>query len=89
MECCVENEHKTYTFKSEGTCAKAFDVKLNGDIIEEVCFYGGCPGNLLGISKLIKGMSKDEVVSTFKGTPCGRRETSCPDQLAKALESIE
>ncbi len=64
-------------------------VTLDGDIVDSVYFYGGCPGNLLGITALVKGRSRAEVVELLKGTRCGRRESSCPDQLARALESIK
>ncbi|TWH52004.1 TIGR03905 family TSCPD domain-containing protein [Sporomusa sp. KB1] len=73
---------------TKGVCAKEirFDVK-NGKIYN-VKFIGGCKGNLNAISKLIEGMSVEEVIKTFKGNTC-RNKTSCTDQLARALENLK
>jgi len=61
------------------------EVELDGDRINDVVFTGGCNGNLSGISKLIKGMKAEEVIDKLEGTTCGFKDTSCPDQLSKAL----
>ena len=61
------------------------EIELDGDTVKEVIFTGGCNGNLSGISKLIKGMNAREVIEKLEGTRCGVNETSCPDQLSKAL----
>ena len=61
------------------------EIELDGDIIRDVVFTGGCNGNLSGISKLIKGMKAEEVIGKLEGTRCGFKDTSCPDQLSKAL----
>ena len=61
------------------------EIELDGDVIKDVVFTGGCNGNLTGISKLIKGMKADEVIEKLEGTRCGFKDTSCPDQLSKAL----
>lgn len=61
------------------------EIELDGDIIKDVVFTGGCNGNLSGISKLIKGMKAEDVIERLKGTRCGFKDTSCPDQLSKAL----
>lgn len=61
------------------------EIELDGNIIKDVVFTGGCNGNLSGISKLIKGMDAGEVISRLEGTTCGFKDTSCPDQLSKAL----
>ena len=61
------------------------EIELEGEMIKEVIFTGGCNGNLNGISKLIKGMNAREVIEKLEGTRCGMNETSCPDQLSKAL----
>ena len=61
------------------------EIELDGDTIEDVVFTGGCNGNLNGISKLIKGMKAEDVISRLEGTKCGFKDTSCPDQLSKAL----
>ena len=64
---------------------KKFNLKLK--IIKSVNFIGGCPGNLIGISHLVKGMEVEEAINKLKGIPCRTKETSCPDQLAQALEN--
>ena len=76
----------TYVYKTKGTCSKQITVELDGKTIRHVTFEGGCSGNLSGISKLVEGMDLDFVVGRFKGNTCGARPTSCPDQLARALE---
>jgi len=68
-----------------GVCSKAIHVELDGDIIKNVEFVGGCSGNTQGISHLVKGMNVDEAISRMEGITCGLKSTSCPDQLAKAL----
>lgn len=62
------------------------EIELDGDTIKDVVFTGGCNGNLNGISKLIKGMKAEEVIEKLEGTRCGFKDTSCPDQLSKALK---
>lgn len=61
---------------------------MDGNVIKSVIFTGGCNGNLQGISKLVEGMSAEDAISRLKGIKCGFKPTSCPDQLAIALESI-
>ncbi len=61
------------------------EIELDGDVIKDVIFTGGCNGNLSGISKLIKGMKAEDVIEKLEGTTCGFKQTSCPDQLSKAL----
>ena len=73
------------TFYPQGVCSMMIEIELEGEIIKEVIFTGGCNGNLNGISKLIKGMNAREVIDKLEGTRCGMNETSCPDQLSKAL----
>ncbi|MDR0404447.1 MAG: TIGR03905 family TSCPD domain-containing protein [Oscillospiraceae bacterium] len=75
-----------YTFKTKGICSRQITVELEGEIIKRVEFLGGCAGNTLGISQMVKGMNAKDVIKTFKGINCQGRGTSCPDQLAKALE---
>ena len=75
-------------YKTQGVCSSLIDIEMNGNIIESVKFTGGCNGNLQGIAALVKGMSANEAISRLKGIRCGFKNTSCPDQLAKALESI-
>ena len=69
-------------------CSNAIDIDVNNGIIESVSFSGGCNGNLQGISRLVKGMKIEEAIERLKGIKCGFKSTSCPDQLAQALESI-
>lgn len=78
----------TYTYATKGTCAKQIDLELEGNIIKGVSFLGGCHGNLQGISKLVQGMTAEEAVSRLRGIRCGSKTTSCPDQLAIALEAV-
>lgn len=73
------------TYKTRGTCSVLINVELDGEIIKQVDFMGGCPGNLEGLSRLVKGMPAKEVISRLEGITCGRKPTSCPDQLSKAL----
>ena len=75
-----------HQFKPSGVCTRNISVELDGDIIRRVQFDGGCAGNLMGISKLVEGMRAGDVIEKFKGTRCGPKATSCPDQLARALE---
>ena len=75
-------------YKTQGVCSSLIDIEMNGNVIESVQFTGGCNGNLQGISALVKGMSAEEAITRLKGIRCGFKNTSCPDQLACALESI-
>lgn len=77
-------------YKTHGTCSRQIMIDVNDDeTIADVKFVGGCNGNLQGISALVKGKKIDDVISTLKGIDCNFRGTSCPDQLAKALEEIK
>ncbi len=76
---------KMFTFYPEGVCSMMIEIELDGDTIKDVIFTGGCNGNLNGISKLIKGMKAEDVIEKLEGTRCGFKDTSCPDQLSKAL----
>lgn len=78
-----------YTFRPEGVCSTEMVVELDGDIVRDVQIVGGCPGNTVGVTKLVRGRSIDEVISLLKGIPCRTKGTSCPDQLAKGLEKIK
>jgi len=75
-------------YKTQGVCSSMIDIEMNGNVIESVKFTGGCNGNLQGINALVKGMSAQEAISRLKGIRCGFKNTSCPDQLAQALECI-
>lgn len=78
-----------YHYKTHGTCSQEMIIEIDEDIIKKVTIIGGCAGNTLGISKLVQGMKIDDVIKTLKGTPCKNKGTSCPDQLARALEEIK
>lgn len=75
-------------YKTKGTCSTSLDVELKDGVIDSVKFTGGCNGNLQGISALVKGMKPEEAISRLKGIRCGFKPTSCPDQLAHALEEM-
>lgn len=76
------------TFKTSGVCSRTIEYEIEGNTIKSVKFIGGCPGNTIGVSRLVKGKTVDEVISTLEGVPC-RNGTSCPDQLAKALKEYK
>lgn len=75
----------TYVYKTKGTCARSITVELDGDVIKSVSFEGGCNGNLKGISRLVEGMTVEQIEKLLTGVTCGFKTTSCPDQLAKAV----
>ena len=74
------------SFTPKGVCSKQINVEVEDGIIKEVSFVGGCNGNTQGVAKLAKGRPAAEVIELLKGTNCNGRGTSCPDQLATALE---
>lgn len=74
-----------YTYKTQNTCSTQITFDINDDRISNIAFTGGCNGNLKAISKLIDGWSVDDIESKLKGNICGRRSTSCADQLAIAV----
>ena len=73
-------------FKTSGVCAKEINFSIDSGVIKKVSFMGGCNGNLKGMGLLLEGMKVEDVISKLEGTKCGPRDTSCPDQLAKALK---
>ena len=75
-------------YKTQGTCSKEIGIELKDGVIESVKFTGGCNGNLKGVAALVKGMKPEEVIERCKGIRCGFKATSCPDQLAQALEQM-
>ncbi len=77
-----------HIYKTKGVCSMQIEFDLEGEIVKNVIFTGGCNGNTQGIAKLAEGRRKDELISLLSGIKCGFRPTSCPDQLAKALEEI-
>ena len=75
-------------YKTSGTCSTMIDLEVDGDIIKSVAFTGGCNGNLKGICSLVRGMKVDDAIEKLQGIKCGFKNTSCPDQLAKALKKV-
>lgn len=74
-----------YTYKTQGTCSSEISFDLDGNIVTNIKFTGGCNGNLKGISSIADGMTVDEINKKLSGITCGFKRTSCPDQLAKAV----
>ena len=74
-----------YSYKTRGVCAMKIDFDLDGDVVRNIRFLGGCDGNLKAISKLCDGMTVDEIERKLRGNTCGRKPTSCADQLARAV----
>lgn len=78
-----------YRYEPKGVCSMEMIINVEENIIKSVEIVGGCPGNTVGVSNLVKGMSIDEAIARLKGIPCRDKGTSCPDQLAIALEKIK
>ncbi len=76
-----------FTYQPEGVCAKRIEFEIEGNTLKNLMFTNGCPGNLIGIQRLVEGMDVDAVISCLKGIACGKKTTSCPDQLCLALEA--
>lgn len=78
-----------YQYKTSGTCSRFIDIDVDENgVVENVVFTGGCNGNLKGIGELVRGMDIKDVIPKIRGIKCGFKQTSCPDQLSKALEQI-
>ncbi len=77
----------TYQYTPRGVCSRSIRLDVEGDTIKEIQFVGGCNGNTQGVAALAKGMNIHEAISRLKGIDCGGKGTSCPDQLARALEA--
>lgn len=75
-----------YTYKTSGTCSRAINFDIVDGKVTAVEFIGGCSGNTQGVAALVEGMDAREAISRLKGIRCGFKSTSCPDQLAQALE---
>lgn len=78
-----------YRFRPSGVCSREIIIDVDGDIVNDVAFIGGCNGNGKGIGALCKGQKVDDIIEKLKGLTCGMKSTSCPDQLANALEYIK
>jgi len=79
----------TINYTPRGVCSRQITITVDNGIVEDVKFTGGCNGNTQGISMLVKGMRVDDVIQRLENINCGGRGTSCPDQLAKALKTIQ
>ena len=81
---------KNVQYQTSGTCSMMIDVTADeNDVIQQVFFLGGCNGNLQGISQLVRGQKIDDVIHKLNGIRCGTKNTSCPDQLCRALEQLK
>ncbi len=76
-----------FEYKTKGTCSQRISFEIEDGVLKNVAFFGGCNGNLKGISSLVEGMDVQDVISRLEGTTCGFKATSCPDQLAQALKA--
>ena len=78
-----------FTFRPQGVCSQLIEIETEGNIIQDVRFTGGCNGNLQGISAILKGMTVENAIDRLSGIRCGFKDTSCPDQLSKALKAMQ
>jgi len=74
-----------YTYHTKGVCSMAISFDIDGNVVQNIEFAGGCNGNLKAISKLVDGWTVEEIEDKLSGNTCGMRKTSCADQLAKAV----
>ena len=81
----MEEIYMTYEYKPQGVCPSKITFSLEGNVVSNVSFAGGCDGNLKAISRVIDGMTVEQIEKNFSGIACGRKTTSCSDQLAKAV----
>jgi len=82
---------QTYIYKTEHVCSRQIEITHEDGIVKKVVFVGGCPGNTQGVARLAVGHTVEELIQILKGVPCprsGEFKTSCPDQLARALEQL-
>ena len=76
-----------YSYQTRGVCSKKMHFTIEDGILTSLEVVGGCAGNLIGIARLVEGMPVDEVIERLSGVSCGGKPTSCPDQLAQALQA--
>lgn len=79
----------TYTYRPKGVCSQLMTITVEDGVVLNLDVLGGCNGNLKGIGSLIAGMPVDEVIARLEGIRCGYKDTSCPDQLARALKQMK
>lgn len=75
-----------FTYRPRGVCSQLMEIEIEDGVLRSLSVMGGCDGNLKGIARLVEGMEVEEVIRRLEGVRCGRKPTSCPDQLAKALK---
>lgn len=75
-----------YTYKPQGVCSRRIQFSVEDGVVRNVSFEGGCNGNSKGVAALVEGMKVEEAIRRMRGITCGYKSTSCPDQLARALE---
>lgn len=78
-----------YQYRTRGTCSSQITFELEDGKLKNVEFFGGCHGNLQGISRLVEGMDAEKAAETLSGIRCGMKDTSCPDQLARAIRTAQ
>ncbi|MBQ4466336.1 MAG: TIGR03905 family TSCPD domain-containing protein [Oscillospiraceae bacterium] len=78
---------KTIHYQPQGVCPAQISFDLDGDVVRNVKFHGGCPGNLKAISKVVEGWTVGQIEEMFRGNTCGMRPTSCVDQLSRAVRA--
>ena len=76
-----------YDYRTQGTCSRLISFDINGDVISDISFLGGCNGNLKAISKLVDGWTVEKIEKYLLGNTCGDKGTSCADQLARAVRA--
>ncbi len=76
-----------HSYKPKGVCPRKIEFELDGNVVHDIVFTGGCNGNLKALAKILEGTTVDEVSRMLEGNTCGRKSTSCADQLTKALQS--
>lgn len=74
-----------YKYRTQGVCSQSITFDLEGDVVRNISFFGGCDGNLKAISKLVDGMTVGKIEEILNGNTCGYKNTSCADQLARAV----
>jgi uncharacterized protein (TIGR03905 family) len=79
---------KRLDYKTHGTCSRMVTVEVEDGVVTDCAFVGGCSGNTQGVASLVKGMKVEDAIAKMRGIKCGFKDTSCPDQLARALEEI-
>ena len=79
----------TYNYRPKGVCSQLMQIEVEDGVVKQLSVMGGCNGNLQGIGQLVQGMKVDDVIARLEGIRCGRKPTSCPDQLAQALKQIK